>query len=122
MSFDLSFHSIDQSVCFFDAAPQAAAAPEQGLEQTFIMLLLAMVFFYFIMWRPEKKRRKELEAKRNALKKGDTIVVAGGIICEVVRIQADRVLVKLADGAKMEVLKAAVQEILQVAPQEKESE
>ena len=102
-----------------DAAPQAAA-PEQGLEQTFIMLLLAMVFFYFIMWRPEKKRRKEMEAKRSALKKGDKIIIAGGIMGEVYRVQQDTVIVKLEENAKMEVMKAAVQDIVKPSTQEPE--
>jgi len=110
--------SLDTFLC--DAAP--VAAPEQGLEQTFIMLLLAMVFFYFIMWRPEKKRRKEMEAKRSALKKGDKIIVAGGIVGEVFRVQQDTVIIKLEDSAKMEVMKASVQDIVKPSAPEKEVE
>lgn len=108
------------TLMLLDAAPQVAPARDGGIEQTFIMLILAMVFFYFIMWRPEKKRRKEMEAKRNALKKGDMIVVAGGIMCEVDRIKTDTLIVKLIDGAKMEILKGAIQDV--VPAQSKEDE
>lgn len=106
------------TLLLLDAAPQAA--PGGGIEQTVIMLLLAMVFFYFIMWRPEKKRRKAMDAKRSALKKGDTIVVAGGILCDVDRITDTTLIVKLVDGAKMEVLKAALQDVVSPSsPEEK---
>ena len=45
-----------------------------------MMIGVAIIFFYFILWRPESKRRKELETKRKGLKKGDRVVVAGGIL------------------------------------------
>ena len=113
MSFDIS------TLLVLDAAPQAVPPRDGGMEQTLIMLVLAMVFFYFLMWRPEKKRRKEMEAKRNALKKGDMILVAGGIVCEVDRIKQDTLIVKLVDGAKMEIMKGAIQDVM---PPSKEEE
>jgi preprotein translocase subunit YajC len=89
----------------------AVLSPDSGLDQTLLMVGIALVFFYFILWRPETKRRKQMEAKRQALQKGDRVVVAGGIIAEVFKIQADSIIVRLNDGAKMEVLKAAIQDI-----------
>lgn len=46
------------------------------------------------------------------MKKGDRVVVAGGIVAEVYKSQGETVIVKLFDGAKMEVFKSAVQDIL----------
>lgn len=104
--------SLFHSVVLLDAAPQTAPAHEGGFEQTFVMLALALFFFYFIMWRPEKKRRKEMDAKRSALKKGDPVVISGGILCEIDRMEQDTAIVKLYDGAKMEVLKGAIQDVV----------
>lgn len=99
-----------------------ADAPAQpGFEQPLIMLGLAFVFLYFILWRPEQKRRKAIDTKRQALKKGDRVIVAGGILGEVSKIQADSIIIKLAEGAKMEVLKVAIQDVQPVA-ESKESE
>jgi preprotein translocase subunit YajC len=95
----------------FFIADTVTSGAEQGLQQTFIMVGLAIVFFYFILWRPEQKRRKELDAKRQAMKKGDKVVVAGGIVAEVYKVQDETIIVKLVDGAKMEVIKAAVQDL-----------
>ena len=75
------------------------------------MIGIALVFFYFILWRPESKRRKEMDAKRKALRKGDKVVVAGGILGEVSKVQAETIILRLTDGAKMEVLKAAIQDV-----------
>jgi preprotein translocase subunit YajC len=93
-------------------ADEAAAAPgkESGLWQTLIMIGLALVFFYFIMWRPERKRRKAAEERRNSLKKGDK-VTAMGILGTVVKVTDDTVVLRLYDGAKMEILKAAITDV-----------
>ena len=96
--------------CILADAP-AQPLPTQGLEQTLMMIVIAVVFFYFILWRPESKRRKELETKRQGLKKGDRVVVAGGILGEVFKIQGETVTLRLVGDAKMEVLKAASQDV-----------
>lgn len=86
-------------------------APNQGsFWQTLIMIGIALVFFYFILWRPEQKRRKALEQQRSALKKGDR-VTAMGIIGSVDKIQDTTVILKMVDGAKIEVLKAAITDV-----------
>lgn len=82
-----------------------------GSSSMFVMLGLALVFFYFIILRPERKRRKDMEARRNAMKKGDRITTSTGIRGTLYRVEADSVILKLYDGAKMEVLKAAIMDI-----------
>lgn len=84
---------------------------DQGMMQTFIMVAVAMLFFYFILWRPEQKRRKELEAQRDSLKKGDK-VTAMGIIGTILRIQEQTVILKMYDGSKIEVLKGAITDVI----------
>ena len=94
-----------------DAPVPPTPGPDGGFEQTLMMIGVALVFFYFILWRPESKKRKELEAKRQGLKKGDHVIVAGGILGEVFKIKTDTVIVQLVDNAKMEVVKAAIQDV-----------
>lgn len=90
-----------------DAAP---AGREQNFMQTIIMIAIALVFFYFILWRPEQKRRKTMEKQRSSLKKGDR-VTAMGIIGTVVRVQDTSIILKMVDGNKIEVLKAAITDV-----------
>jgi preprotein translocase subunit YajC len=84
---------------------------DQGLMQTVMMISIALLFFYFILWRPEQKRRKEIESQRAALKKGDR-VTAMGIIGTVLRMQEQTVILKMYDGSKIEVLKGAITDVL----------
>jgi preprotein translocase subunit YajC len=43
--------------------------------------------FYFILIRPQSKQRKEHESLIRAVKKGDEIVTAGGLVGEVIHIR-----------------------------------
>ncbi|MGE5196551.1 MAG: preprotein translocase subunit YajC [Anaerolineae bacterium] len=90
----------------------AQAAPERGqnMWQTFMMIAIALVFFYFILWRPEQKRRKAMEKQRSSLKKGDR-VTAMGIVGTVFKIQEKTVILRMVDGAKIEVLTAAITDV-----------
>lgn len=83
---------------------------DQGLWQTVIMIAIALLFFYFILWRPEQKRRKALDEQRSSLKKGDR-VTAMGIVGTVLRVQEQTIILKMYDGAKIEVLKGAITDV-----------
>src|SRR3989338_3192785 len=86
------------------------AAPQSGISSMLIMIAIALLFFYFILWRPEQKRRKAATQMRASLKKGDR-VTAMGIVGKVDRIQDQTVVLKMIDGAKIEILKAAITEV-----------
>lgn len=90
---------------------------DQGFIQTMIMIAIALIFFYFILWRPEQKRRKAAEAQRNSLKKGDR-VTAMGIIGTVAKVQDHSVILRMVDGAKIEVLKAAITDVIPASEEE----
>jgi preprotein translocase subunit YajC len=83
---------------------------QSNMIQTFIMIGLAILFFYFILWRPERKRRKALESLRTNLKPGDR-VTAMGIVGTVDKIEDQTVVLKMVDGSKIEMVKAAISEI-----------
>jgi len=89
------------------------AAPARGgqsMYQTLIMIGIALVFFYLILWRPEQKRRKKMNDLRTNLSKGDR-VTAMGIVGTVAQIKDTTIILKMVDGAKIEVLKAAISEV-----------
>jgi preprotein translocase subunit YajC len=91
-------------------AQDATPAQGGGMYQTLVMIGIALVFFYFILWRPEQKRRKAAEKLRSSLKKGDK-VTAMAIIGTIDRMTDTTVIMKMVDGSKIEVLKAAITDV-----------
>lgn len=91
-------------------ADEGSQAREGGLSQTLVILGMALVFFYFILWRPEQKRRKLVESQRSSMKVGDRIT-AMGIIGTLAKIQDKTVIVKMFDGAKIEMLKNCITDV-----------
>ncbi len=76
-------------VLFAQTAAPAAAQPTARGSLTPFLVQIGLIFgiFYFLMIRPQQKQRKAHEASIMAIKKGDQIVTAGGIVGEVVGIK-----------------------------------
>jgi preprotein translocase subunit YajC len=73
-----------------------------------------MVIFVFIMWvlmiAPQRKKAKEQDLMLKALRAGDKVVTASGIIGVVLSIKDRSVSIRSAD-TKLEILKSAVAEV-----------
>ena len=99
-------------------AQDGGTSPGGGLTQTLIMIGLFLAFGYFILWRPEQKRRKAAEQMRSSLKKWDR-VTAMGIVGTIDKIQEQTIILKMVDGSKIEMLKAAITDVQPSATVEK---
>ena len=87
-------------------APEAAPA---GGGMSFWLMIVAMIaIMYFFMWRPESKRRKQMENFRNNLKKGDKIITAGGIYGTVKEIQPTSLLIEVDSNVTLRIDKNMV--------------
>jgi preprotein translocase subunit YajC len=75
-------------------------------------IILMFVIFYFILIRPQRKRQKELAAQIETLRSGDKVVTSGGIHGLVTNIKERTVILKVAEGTKMEFEKSAVQAVI----------
>lgn len=71
-------------------------------------LFLVFVAFYFLMIRPQQKRMKELQNAVNAVKKGDEITTAGGIIGKVTKVDERVAEVEIAQGVRVRVVKSTI--------------
>lgn len=73
-----------------------------------VMMILIFVVMYFFMIRPQQKKQKELQAQREAMKKGDKVITAGGIYGEIKEIQDNAFLITIAKDIVIKVDKASV--------------
>lgn len=84
-------------------------AAAQGNQWSFwIMMILIFVVFYFFMIRPQTKKQKELQAQREAMKKGDKVVTAGGIYGEIKEVQETTFIITIAKDVTIKVSKDSV--------------
>ena len=100
---------------------QAAGAAGQGAAgggswSFLLMLALMFLVMWLFMIRPQRKQQKELEAMRNALKKGDKVITAGGIYGTVADIDERTVLIKVDGETKLRVDKTSIQKDMSDVP------
>jgi preprotein translocase subunit YajC len=63
-----------------------AGPPGGGMTVLLLQFGLIFAIFYFLVIRPQQRQRREHEARLRAIKRGDEIVTAGGIVGEIVHI------------------------------------
>lgn len=83
---------------------------EGGLGGLQMPLMMAAIFavMYFFMIRPQKKKEKELAKKREAIKKGDEIITAGGIHGVVYETTDETAVITIESQAKIRIEKASI--------------
>jgi preprotein translocase subunit YajC len=71
-----------------------------GFDPTIIIfLVLIFAAMYFLMIRPQRKRQKEHEQLTEDLKRGDSVVTAGGIYGTIESISEDSIVLKIESGS-----------------------
>ena len=75
-----------------------------------IMIVAMIVIFYFFMIRPQSKKQKEIKKAREAMKRGDKVITAGGIFGTIDSINDANgtMLIKVADGVTIKVARDQV--------------
>lgn len=101
------------------AHAQAAGTAADGGLASFLglaPLILVFIVFYFLMIRPQQRRVRALQTAIAAVKKGDTVVTAGGIVGKVTRVEDTQVEVEIAPNTRVRVVKATLTEIVNPKP------
>jgi preprotein translocase subunit YajC len=92
------------------AAPAAAAEPPAYLQ--FLPLVAMAAIFYFLILRPQMRRQKDQQAKIAGLKKGDSVVTAGGLIAKVIKVDEQTVDLELGPNVRVKAVRATLGDVL----------
>jgi len=95
-------------------SPAYAQTGAPGADLSFMFMMLAIMgIFYFLVLRPQQKRADAHREMINKVRRGDTVVTAGGFVGKVSRVQdnSDEVEVELSDTMKVRVLKSTLMDV-----------
>jgi preprotein translocase subunit YajC len=82
--------------------------------QTLTLALPMIAIFYFLLWRPQSQRQKQLRQMVDGLRRGDTVVTAGGILGKVAKAagaEDQEILIEIADNVQVKVLKSTLSDV-----------
>jgi preprotein translocase subunit YajC len=94
-------------------AQDAAAGGGMAMLMQIAPLVLIFAVFYFLLIRPQQKKQKEHRALLGALKRGDRVLTAGGIIGQITRVKegVDEVEVEIAPNVRVSVLRQTIGDV-----------
>ncbi len=81
-------------------------------------MLLLLAIMYFLMLRPQQVKAKEHRDMISRLKVGDRVITTGGIYGQVAGVDDASLMLKVADGVEVKVIRSAVSTVLSEAANE----
>lgn len=97
----------------FSTVNNAYAAENASASEAFMSLaplIFIFVIFYFLLIRPQQKRLKAHREMIGDLKRGDSVITAGGVLATVVSVNDDLVKLDIADGVRIQVKRDTILE------------
>jgi preprotein translocase subunit YajC len=77
-----------------------------------VQMALIFLIFYWLLIRPQRKERERHDAMIAALKKGDEVVTAGGIVGAIVHVDQDRLTIRTGESTKVVIERSKVSRLL----------
>jgi preprotein translocase subunit YajC len=84
------------------------------LTSPFVPLIFVLVVMYFMLMRPQQQKMKQLRSSIANIRRGDTVITAGGhiaIVSKPVKAEDEHLTVEIADGVHTKVLKSTISEV-----------
>ena len=80
--------------------------------QMLLPFALIFIIMYFLILRPQRQQAKRREEMLEAIRRGDTVVMNGGIVGKVTKVVDDSELeLQIADGVKVRAMRALIAEV-----------
>jgi preprotein translocase subunit YajC len=88
---------------------------------SFVPIIAIFAIMYFLMIRPQQQRMKQHREMVENVRRGDTVVTAGGIVGKVAKVKDDQeIMVDIADNVQVRVLKSTLTEVRVKSPDNKD--
>jgi preprotein translocase subunit YajC len=97
---------------FITAMMGNSQAPGQNPMGMFVPMIIIFAIFYFMLIRPQQRKEKERRKMIDNVKTGDRVMFSGGILGSVTNTKEGTVIVKIAEGVKIEVARGGIQKVL----------
>ena len=97
-----------------NAFAQSAGSSAGGFNiGSLIPFILIFVIFYFLLIRPQQKKVKEHKNMVQNLKRGDSIVTAGGIVGKIVKSteNSEEITVEISKGVNVNIIRHMVSDL-----------
>lgn len=94
------------------AYAQAFGGSQDSLTTFVLPMALIFVVFYFFMIRPQAQKQKQMKSMLEALRRGDKVVTAGGVIGSIAKVDTDEVLLEVADGVRVRIVRSTISSVL----------
>ena len=91
--------------------PAAGGGDAQGMLLQFAPILVLFVLFYFLLIRPQQQRMKKHREMVQGVKRGDTVVLASGVIGKVTKVDEAEVTVEIAPTVNVKVIKTMITDV-----------
>jgi preprotein translocase subunit YajC len=95
---------------FAQSAGGTATGPE-GMLLQFAPIVVIFVIMYFLILRPQQQKQRSLREMVANIRRGDTVVTAGGLIGKVAKVDEGEVQVELAEGVRVRVVRGTISEV-----------
>lgn len=77
----------------------------------FAPFLIIIVIFYFLLIRPQQQRAKKHREMIENLRRGDEVVISGGMIGKVTRLTDNEATVEIAENVRVKVIRQTIAEV-----------
>ena len=87
-----------------------------------ILLLLLFVVFYVLMVRPQRQRQAHHQSMIDNVGVGEDVLTTGGIYGTITHVEGDDLVVEIADGVEVHMIRRGIAAILPPEEEEEEEE
>jgi len=98
---------------FTPAFAQAAGAPG-GTDMLMQIVPFALIFviMYVLIIRPQQKRAKEHQTLIENVRRGDTVIMTGGLIGKVTKVaEGSEIEIEIADNVRVKIIRTMIAEV-----------